>query len=98
VAQEAMHNALNHAHPTHVNCHVAAPSDGKHIVLTVQDDGTGFSSGEADSPTSSGHFGLKGMRERIEGLGGNLRIESTLGSGTCVCADVPLRTFDDELA
>ncbi len=98
VAQEAMHNALNHAHSTQITCHIVATSDSKRIVLTVKDNGSGFSSSVADSPASSGHFGLKGMRERIERLGGVLRIESSPGSGTSVCADVPLRAFDDELA
>jgi signal transduction histidine kinase len=38
-----------------------------------------------------GGFGLKGMRERIEKVGGHLAIETAPGKGTCISIEVPLR-------
>lgn len=97
VAQEAIHNALQHARPTLIETHVSAAADGGRIALIVRDDGVGFDP-ELKSSANRGHFGLEGMRERVERLGGKLRIESRPGQGTCVMADVVLGSFDEDLA
>jgi signal transduction histidine kinase len=61
------------------------------VVLIVEDDGQGF-----DEPQVMGahvnekNLGLYGMRERAALLGGMLTIESTLGIGTSVFAEIPL--------
>jgi signal transduction histidine kinase len=47
--------------------------------------------GEAADDPSSGHFGLQGMRERVDKLGGVLSIESAPGKGTTVSVTVPVR-------
>jgi len=65
--------------------------------LVVRDDGTGFDPETRPQP-NRGHFGLDGMRERVERLGGKLRIESSPGHGTSVHAEVLLASFDEELA
>jgi len=93
VAQEAMHNALKHAQPSQVQIRVSAPPDGKHITLEVHDNGTGFDLGVSPRE-NSGHFGLAGMRERVERLGGKLHLESKPGQGTLVRAEVSLCSFD----
>ncbi|MDB6016606.1 MAG: sensor histidine kinase [Pedosphaera sp.] len=97
VAQEAMHNALKHAHPTHIETIVTPSSDKKHIILEIKDNGTGFNLQSSPSE-NSGHFGLVGMRERVERLGGTLKIETQRDNGTRVIAEVSLRPFDEELA
>lgn len=97
VAQEAIHNALKHARPSHIATHVSAAADARHITLVVRDDGSGFNPDAQPNP-NGGHFGLEGMRERIERLGGKLRIESRPGHGTSVHADVLLGSFDEDLA
>jgi signal transduction histidine kinase len=97
VAQEAIHNALQHARPANIETHVSATEDGGRIALVVRDDGMGFDP-EGLSPASRGHFGLEGMRERVERLGGKLRIESRPGHGTRVVAEVMLGSFDEDLA
>ncbi len=51
--------------------------------LVVEDDGVGF---DPSAPTA--RFGLAGIRERVEMLGGNLRIESSPGNGTAVVVDL----------
>ncbi len=97
VAQEAMHNALKHATPSSIEVQVSAAEGGKRIRLVVRDDGAGFDPVAVAGP-SAGHFGLSGMRERVERLGGALRIESAPGHGTTVHVDVPLRPFDEEIS
>ncbi len=83
VAQEAVTNALRHAKPNRISVELAA-ADGE-LVLRVTDDGAGF------DPAGSGEgFGLTGMRERAELLGGDLTITSTPGRGTAVALRVPL--------
>ena len=97
IAQEAMHNALKHAHPSQIQAAVSVASDGKHITLTVHDNGAGFDPKVQPQPNGV-HFGLDGMRERVERLGGKLRVESQPGQGTTVCAEVLLGSFDEELS
>ena len=57
------------------------------IDLTVQDDGCGLGYGAEDMP--GGHFGLQGIRERVDKLGGTLRIDSGPGAGTLLCVTIP---------
>ena len=83
VAQEALNNVLKHAHARRVQvCLELAPDRG---VLEVADDGAGFE----PSLRGGGGFGLAGMRERAERLGGTLDIESSPGAGTRVRVEVP---------
>lgn len=90
VLQEALHNALHHAEPTAVAVEVRVDETGSGIVATVRDDGCGFTLGEQVGP-AEGHFGLDGMRERLERIGGTLEIKTAVGVGTTVRAAVPLR-------
>jgi signal transduction histidine kinase len=55
--------------------------------MQVHDDGRGFD--PASSP-ANGHYGIIGMRERIEHLGGTFVLRSGPGEGTDVDVDVPL--------
>jgi signal transduction histidine kinase len=96
-AQEAVHNALKHGRPRHVTVEVRPGAHPDLIALTVRDDGLGFTLGD-QAGAAQGHFGLTGMRERIERLNGTLRIESSVGQGTAVHFAVPLRAYDEELA
>ena len=84
VAQEAMTNVARHARATRVD--VLLERLGDRVVLVVEDDGAGFETGRI---LAGEHFGLLGMRERAEALGGNLTVESTPGSGTTIVVEVP---------
>lgn len=96
-AQEALHNALKHGR-SHTVTLEARPADKTGwIVLVVRDDGVGFEPGTQAGP-SQGHFGLAGMRERMERLDGTLRIESVPGQGTTLTLEVPLRSYDEDVA
>lgn len=83
IAQEALHNAVKHAHPTAVEVRLLAMRE--EIILEVQEDGQGFDP-DASFP---GHLGLRSMRERASGVGGTLEIESAADHGTLVRARIP---------
>ena len=55
--------------------------DGGKIMCSVQDNGCGFDPDDAPG-VLQGHFGIQGIRERIEALGGEFDIESAPGKGT----------------
>jgi two-component system, NarL family, sensor histidine kinase UhpB len=78
--QESLTNALRHAGAGAIEVravHMWIPADGApRLELTVRDDGSGFFAGAAQG------FGLRGMRERVEALGGSFTIENK--RGTCV--------------
>ena len=63
--------------------------DGE-TALDVRDDGSGFAPG-ADGAGANGGLGLRGMRERVEALGGRLAVESAPGKGTTVAVTVPVQ-------
>lgn len=93
VAQEAMHNAVVHADCGQIEVTATFEPRGGVVDLMVVDDGRGFTPG-AEAGPSQGHFGLTGMRERIERLGGVFVIESAPGQGTTVRARVQKRDYD----
>ena len=97
VAQEALHNALKHAAPNTVTLEVQTLDSPPRISLVVCDDGTGFSPGSSLN-SADGHFGLLGMRERMDRLAGTFRIDSAPGQGTTLHVEVPLHAYDAELA
>ena len=91
--QEAVRNALHHGRPTAVDVLVEYGGDRKAIAVTVRDDGSGFALGRQAGP-DQGHFGIQGMRERAEALGGSCTITSEPGRGVCVVFRVPIREHD----
>jgi signal transduction histidine kinase len=88
VIQEAVHNALHHGAPTAVGIVVTHDPHAPSIEVEIRDDGRGFTPGTQRGPTQ-GHFGLEGMRERMERVGGRLVVESAPGQGTAVRASIP---------
>jgi signal transduction histidine kinase len=85
VAQETFSNIVRHARATEMRV-VLQRLDGG-VSLTVEDNGQGFEESAVDSST---HFGLKGMRERVEMIGGQMYIHSGHGLGTRVNVRIPL--------
>jgi ligand-binding sensor domain-containing protein/signal transduction histidine kinase len=87
IAQEALTNVIRHSRATRVLLDLRYhPSE---LTLTIADNGVGF---QATDPTlpAKGHFGLQGMRERSDQIGGTLNVESSSQSGTTVTLRVPL--------
>jgi two-component system sensor histidine kinase UhpB len=88
LVQECLTNISRHAHAKNVRIEMDQMSQlGKAgLQVTIKDDGIGF-----DSKKTEG-FGLPGMRERVEGLGGTLQIQSLTihGGGTVITAWIPI--------
>ena len=82
VVQEALNNAARHANARSLQ--VVVKNDGDRMVFSVRDDGSGF-----DKRFVRG-LGLIGMEERVRRLGGELRIDSEMGRGTTISAELPL--------
>ena len=87
IAQEAVTNVLKHAGASKI--WVKLHMEARKLYLRIADDGHGFEQQDAFS-SLGGHFGLIGMRERAERLGGELRLASHPGEGTEVEVMVPL--------
>jgi signal transduction histidine kinase len=96
VAQEAIHNALAHADAGQIDVEAAFDAAGGTVELTVVDDGRGFTAENAAGP-DQGHFGLSGMRERIDRLGGTFALDSSPGAGTTVRAKIRKHDYDSRL-
>jgi two-component system sensor histidine kinase UhpB len=93
MVQECLTNISRHAKATEVEIALSS-RDGSNalptISIQVRDNGAGF------DPQKMEGFGLAGMRERVEGLGGQLAIHSAPGKGTDIIASIPLK--EDSLA
>ena len=87
IAQEAVTNALKHAGASRIG--VKLHLEARQIHLRITDNGRGFDRQDVFL-SRSGHFGVIGMRERAERLGGELRLDSNPGEGTEVEVTVPL--------
>ncbi|MBR1920574.1 MAG: sensor histidine kinase, partial [Kiritimatiellae bacterium] len=77
--RELVVNAIRHGEAGAIK--VAGAMDGETVCCSVADDGRGFDPDTAPGVTQ-GHFGLQGIRERIEAIGGTFTIESAPGKGT----------------
>src|SRR5689334_10559942 len=85
IGQEAINNAVKHARAKRIE--VGLNFDTRKVQLSIRDDGRGFDPREQ---IADGHFGLLGMRERAEQIGGALSIDSAPERGTQIAVDVPL--------
>lgn len=88
IVQEALHNALRHAHADEALVKMEWLDD--RLRVTIRDNGSGFDPDQAASPTS---LGLLSMRERAAAIGAKLEIASRPGAGTAIILDRP--TGDD---
>ena len=89
ITQEALTNVAKHAQAGHVWIRLTADQDA--VDLTIRDDGVGFDPAQAARLLNDGHFGLAGMRERVELGGGRLDLESQPGHGTTIRVALPAR-------
>lgn len=83
IGQEVLTNTLRHAHAQHFTVQLAF--DPKEIRMELRDDGRGF-----DPARKHDGFGLLGIRERVESMGGRLNIQSEPGAGAVVIIALPL--------
>ncbi len=85
IIHEALTNVLKHAQATRSG--VKIERDGEFAKVTIEDNGKGFLTREA--MRNGLHFGLQTMRERAEGVGGRLTVETASGKGTRVIVHLP---------
>jgi two-component system sensor histidine kinase DegS len=88
VVQELMNNAAKHAQPTQITVHVDVGEE--RATAVVEDNGSGFMVDDAFASTSRSTIGLSSIRDRLEMLGGELTIQSSLGQGTRAEFYVPI--------
>jgi signal transduction histidine kinase len=93
VVQEAVRNAVYHANPTTIEVRVRYDATDGRIAAMIRDDGLGFDVATCRGP-AQGHFGLQGMQERIEGLGGRFSLDTAPGHGTTLHAEVVVTAHD----
>ncbi|HEY4133449.1 MAG TPA: histidine kinase [Gemmatimonadaceae bacterium] len=87
VSREAMRNVVAHARASRVV--VELRYEATALQLHVSDDGVGLSRHQLAVASSSGHFGILGMRERAAAAGGVFDVTTTVGDGTCVALTLP---------
>ena len=81
IIRELVQNAVRHSNAA--NIRIAGKLDDEQLLFSVSDDGCGFDPNNVQG-VHQGHFGLQGIRERIDLLGGEMTISSTIGHGTKV--------------
>jgi two-component system sensor histidine kinase UhpB len=90
--QESLTNIVRHAQAKHVTVELreamseanASANGASQLALTVRDDGRGI------DPKAAPGFGLRGMQERAQALGGSCKVDSASGCGTAVRIVIPL--------
>jgi signal transduction histidine kinase len=84
IVQEALTNVQRHAQATAVTVYLQLQDEAS-LVLTIEDNGTG-----CDPERMTAGFGLQGMRERVEGMGGTMQLWTAPGQGFQIVVEVPL--------
>jgi signal transduction histidine kinase len=92
ILQEGLANGHRHSGAKHQR--VSVERRGREIALTVSDDGRGFDpqrvlASEEDVGVEGGHFGLRGIQDRVAMLGGTFALESEPGRGTSLTVTLP---------
>jgi signal transduction histidine kinase len=87
IAQEALTNASRHSGANRVTLQISESAEGL-LRMQISDAGRGF-----DPATQSGGLGLASMRERLRLLGGKLRVDSRVGGGTELTAELVVDSY-----
>ena len=91
IAQELLSNTLRHSHATTLEVYLRQL--GSTVLFKIEDNGVGFNSEEI----LPGSYGINNMKERVQGLGGQVRIVSFPNQGTTIEIKIPLsRHMEDE--
>jgi ligand-binding sensor domain-containing protein/signal transduction histidine kinase len=88
IGREAVMNVVRHAKATRLD--VSLAFDASKAQMTICDDGQGFVPSDCRDG-ADGHFGLRGMRERAEGIHAKLSVNTAAGRGTQVLLELPLK-------
>ncbi|MBN3523887.1 sensor histidine kinase [Paenibacillus apiarius] len=88
LVQEAFTNAAKHGHPSHVSCELTYDED--EVRLVIRDNGFGFKVEALETKSKEHmHFGVLGMKERVELLEGQMEIHSAENRGTRIVIQIP---------
>lgn len=87
IVQESLNNALKYAKATTIAVSLIKTSDGE-LQLAIKDNGVGM---DIETVDQDKHFGLLGMRERVQALYGNFSIEAAPNQGTVISIHIPKR-------
>jgi len=95
LVQEAFSNALKHADASHISLEVAFLAE-QQVRITIHDNGVGFDPELMENRIKTGdtHFGIMGMRERVELLDGEFEIQSKPSAGTKLIIHIPIAKED----
>jgi two-component system sensor histidine kinase DegS len=88
VIQESVQNTIKHAKANKITVSVDINSD--RVTISVKDNGIGFDYEAYLKEPRADSYGLQGMKERVEILGGSLSIRSLQGKGTEIFSELPL--------
>jgi two-component system sensor histidine kinase DegS len=89
IVQEALRNIAKHAQASRAE--VTVEFDERKIAVTIRDNGIGFQPPEnLGALPYKGKLGLAGMQERVQLLGGSLKLDSESGKGTTVFVEAPI--------
>jgi len=89
IVQEALRNVWKHSKATRTWITTEFTED--RTIITVKDNGAGFEMPEEiEDLTTTGKLGLLGMQERVQLVGGHIKLESEAGKGTTIVAEVPV--------
>lgn len=91
IVQESLLNGYRHANGTSQKVQVCY--DDTCVYVDITDAGQGF---QVDAIPANGHLGIKGMRERVEVLGGDFKLNSAPGTGTLIRVGLPLVVPGDQ--
>jgi signal transduction histidine kinase len=89
--REGILNAVRHSRATEL--HLTLTTTAENCEARLRDNGVGF---EPTAGDSSSHYGLRGMKERIQNLGGTIRVDTSPGKGTDIRITVPLHPAEKE--
>ena len=87
IVQESINNVLKHAEAKKIDIKLSLKTDV--VELVIKDDGKGMDISLVDQ---TNHFGLLGMRERVEGLRGKFSVKSKANAGTAISINIPCKT------
>jgi signal transduction histidine kinase len=91
ILQESMANAFRHAQCK--GSRVELTGDFKYLTLEISDSGPGF---DPEAASKKGRLGLRGMRQRVEMLGGSFEVSSVVGAGTVTTMTLPLIGIEED--
>lgn len=87
IVQESLNNALKYAKATTIDISLIKMAEGE-LQLRVKDNGVGM---DIEAVDQSRHFGLLGMRERVQALQGSFNMQSAPNQGTVITIDIPVK-------